>query len=165
MKKLFTLSVVLFAALTGCARDNLSPFSPRAQQRIENQGKINDIKSAQDSIMKEVGQLRTEVAGNQNKIQSTTGTNNRANTGVQILSGDSALVVIFCLGALGILGVVYYRTKSVKAEKTANIFAQQIAMHNNSTLNDNVFLAAMNSPVEAEVYHTMVKSQTLRKFN
>jgi len=162
MKKL--LIIIFFVLTIGCARDNLSPFSPRAQQRIENQGKINDIKTAQDSIVKEVGQLRTEIQGNQNKIQSTTGTNNRANTGIQILSGDSALVVIFCLGALGIFGVVYYRSKAVKAQATANIFAQSIALQNNQQLEDNVFLAAMNSPVETDVYHTMVRNQTLRKF-
>ena len=158
MKRFIVLFILSFF-LIGCAR--VDPFSPRSQQRIQNQGKIDDIKSTQDAIVKEVGQLKSEIAGNQNKVQSTTGTANSANTGIQILSGDSALVVIFCLGALGILGVVYYRTKAVNAEKAANIFAQQIALHANPQLDDAVFLAAMNSPVEADIYHTMVKHQAL----
>ena len=149
--------------LTGCARDNLSPFSPRAEQRIQNQGKIEAIKTAQDSIVREVGQIRAEISGNNNKSMNSSGTANSSNAGVQILSGDGALIVLFGLGALAILGgtAAFYHTKAKKAEKTAEIFAQQIALYNNPSLDNGVLLAAMHSPVEEHVYSMLVKQQNV----
>jgi hypothetical protein len=160
MKYIIGLLVLgLTLTLTGCAQDNLSPFSPRAQQRIANQGKIESIKTTQDSIMREVGQIRAEIAGNNNNSMNSSGTANSSNAGVQILSGDGALLVFFGLGALLILGgtAVFYHMKATKAEKTAEILAQQIALHSNPNLENNVLLAAMNSPVEGHVYSLLIK--------
>jgi hypothetical protein len=158
-----TLFLGFSLILTGCARDNLSPFSPRAEQRIQNQGKIESIKTTQDSIMREVGQIRSEISGNNNKSMNSSGTANSSNAGVQILSGDGALIVLFGLGALAILGgtAAFYHSKATKAEKTAEIFAQQIALHNNPNLDDGVLLAAMNSNVEDHVYAMLVKQQNV----
>jgi len=167
MKNVIRLLIVGLGLVlaTGCAKGNLSPFSRtnRAQQRIENSGKIEQIKSAQDAIVKEVGQIRSEIQGNQNKTLNTTGTANSANSGVQILSGDGVFVVVFGLGAMLILGTtaVFYRMRAAKAEKTAEIFAQQIALHATPNLEDGVLLAAMNSPVEGHIYQLLLKQQNL----
>jgi hypothetical protein len=81
------------------------------------------------------------------------------NSGVQILQGDGALIMVYSLCVIAMLLIYYYRTKLVKSEKTAEIFAQQIALHNSVDLNDKVFMAALNTDVEHDVYHAMVRNQ------
>ncbi len=158
--KYLLLSLCCLIFLSGCAR--VDPFSPRLRQRIDNQGEIEDIRNTQNSILWEVGRIRTEVHGDDNVAQSFAGQRVRANTGVQILSGDGALIVILIIG-VGLFLVIFYRNRAVKSEKTAEILSHQIALYNDPTLEENILLEAMNSPVEDEVYHMIVKNQRMMK--
>ena len=56
--------------------------------------------------------------------------------------------------------IFYYRSEALKAKQVNNILSHQIVQANDPDLEDQVFLAAMRSEVEPEVYHLMVKKQT-----
>ena len=77
---------------------------------------------------------------------------------IQILQGDGALIMIFSLAIIGML-LWHYRDKAKKAEKVAEILAQEIASKKDPELEDKIFLAARHTNVEANVYHLMVKVQ------
>ena len=47
-----------------------------------------------------------------------------------------------------------------RAEKKSEILAQQIAQHRDLNLENGIFMAAINTDVEKDVYHLMVKAQT-----
>ena len=157
MKKIL-LSLALVAltiSWTGCA--NVSPFSPRNRNRVENQGTIEEMKSNQNSINAELGNLRNYLqARDIESYQAQTGKDNQQNSGVQILSGDGALMIVFALSIIAIMVIIYYRQKATKGEKTSAILASQIAAFNDANLDDGVFAAAMNTDVEGDVYRLMV---------
>jgi len=128
---------------------------------IDNQnGQIEDIKNNQNGVMLDLLNLRNEQSVQARDIENVQqGLINKSNSGIQILQGDGALVMIFALATVGMLLIYHYKTKAFKNEKTAEILAQQIAMYDDVTLDDDVFVAAMNTDVEADIYHLMVKSQ------
>ena len=147
----------MFFALftTGCG--NLSPTA-----RIDNSGEIDELKNNQNGVMLELLKFKAQQEINARDIknlqQGLINTNNE-NHGVQILQGDGALILIFALGTIGMLLVYHFRTRAVKIEKAAGILAQQIALFDDVGLENNVFMAAMNTEVEAEVYHFITKGQ------
>ena len=153
------ISLFLF---TGCSK-NLSPFSPDIKNDINNQnGKIEDIKNNQNGVMLELIKLRNEQRIQAEKIENFqqgifNGTNE--NFGVQILQGDGALVMVFALGTIAMILIYHYRTKSIKKEKAADILAQQIVNYNDESLTDGVFVSAMHTDVEKDVFELITKNQ------
>ena len=142
-------------------------LSPRLEERIDNQnGKINEIRSVQNGISTELGNLRAEntitdselEALQQGWVNLNAKLSSNNNSGIQILQGDGALIMIFSLAIVGML-LWHYRDKAKKAEKVAEILAQEIASKKDPALEDKVFLAARHTNVEASVYHLMVKAQ------
>jgi hypothetical protein len=82
------------------------------------------------------------------------------NSGVQILQGDGALILVFGLGVVGML-LYYFHGRAVKAEKSADIMAAEVARSGDLTLQDNVLRAAMNTDSEAHVYHLLTKHKQI----
>lgn len=162
--KTYLLSIsLLFAIITGC---NVSPFSPKLNQKINNQdGQIEDIKNNQNGIMFEIGKIRQQNEINardiENAQQGLINLRGSNNSGVQILSGDGGLLIVCFFSTLAIVIIFHYRQRATKSEKSAEILAQQIALYDDSDLDDKVFLSALNSPVESDIYHLMVKSQAI----
>lgn len=163
MKSLLeVLLLSFFVVLSGCGR--ISPLSPELDQKIDNQdGKIEDIKNNQNGLMLELGQIRNENDLQARDIrdaqQGLINLKGNENSGIQILQGDGALILVFALGTIGMMLIFYYRTKYIKSEKTSEILAQQIALYDDTDLDDKVFMAALNTDVESDVYHCMVKNQ------
>lgn len=159
------LFVMLFLFLAGCA--NISPFSPDLKQNIDNQnGKIEELKNNQNGLLLEIGKLRQQqdinardIENAQQGIFNLRGSNN---SGVQIFSGDGGLIVLFTLGLAAIGSVLYYRTRALKFEKSAEILAQQIVFYDDASLDDKVFMSALNTDVEKDIYHLMMKNKKLR---
>jgi|GEM_PF-2665909 hypothetical protein len=168
MKKGILLASMLFSMIicSGCS-NNLSPFSPDMKNEINNQsGRIEDIKSNQNGLMLELMKLRNEQQINADKIENfqqgllnLSGKNE--NFGVQILQGDGSLVMVFALGTIAMMLIYHYRTKSIKKEKAAGILAQQIVNYNDDSLTDGVFVSAMYTDVEKDVYELISKNQNL----
>tara|TARA_Y100000034_G_scaffold136518_1_gene213543 strand:+ start:5147 stop:5659 length:513 start_codon:yes stop_codon:yes gene_type:complete len=156
---------VLCLAFTGC---NLSPLSPDLDNQIQNQdGKIEELKNNQNGIIAEVGKLRQEssiIARDLENVQQgllniNAHLSSNENSGVQILQGDGALMMIFGLGTIFIISTFYYRSRGQKAEQTASMLAQAIARYDDVNLNNEVFATVMNTDVEKEVYQLITKSQ------
>jgi hypothetical protein len=153
------LSIILCFSLVGC-----SNFNPRMQNRIDNKnGKIDEIKNNQNGLMLELGKLRqdAEIQNSQLKeVQqgmlnlNATGIRNE-NKGVQILQGDGALILIFALGTVAML--LFYKRKSDKNEKIANIMAQEVMLLNDQKLNDKILNLSIKTKLEKDVYKMMFK--------
>jgi len=152
MRKLLLLLVLSIPLLTGCAR--IDPFSPDLQQRIENQeGEINDLQNNQNGFLLELGKLRNEQQILSDKIENLQqGIINKNNSGVQILQGDGPLIAAFAFAVILLMIIAYFKNKADKNEEAADILAQQINQSNDENLRENVFVAALNSRVEGEVY-------------
>ena len=168
MKKLLII-VLLGLALPGCG--NLSPQNEsRRSQRINNsQGKIDAIKdemhNLQGSINTELGNIRSDnkiTAEKLDNLQQGVIVSRKDNTGVQILQGDGVLVLLLALGVLatvGVLGVLYYKDKTQKAEKVNQVLADEIAAANNPELEDRVFMAAHHAGLQKEILAPIVAAQ------
>lgn len=169
MKRIFTALLVcsLMAGLSGCAN-----LSPRNNPKIDNQnGKIDEIRNNQNGVMAEIGKLKqnAEIQNSQLKevqngiLNLNTTISRNENSGVQILQGDGALILVFSLAVIGML-LYWYRDRAITSEKSAEVMAKEIARFNNPVLNDNILRAAMNSDSESHVYHLLMKSKRdLRK--
>ena len=77
------------------------------------------------------------------------------NKGVQILQGDGALILIFALGTVAML--LFYKRKSDKNEKIANIMAQEVMLLNDQKLNDKILNLSIKTKLEKDVYKMMFK--------
>lgn len=164
MKRIFLILAILPCLfLTGCP--DIKPFSPENQQEIkDNKGRIEELKSNQNGLMLELGKLRNEntiMAEQLKSFQQQQGIANKQNSGIQILQGDGVIMGIVVLLGLGMVLVYHYRSNALKHQKTSEILAQQVAAYNDRQLDDHIFLAAMNTDVESDMYHLMVKSQAL----
>lgn len=157
--KIALLAISIFG-LAGCANIN-----PRLDEKIDNQnGKIDSIKNNQNGIQADIGNIKKqqEVQNSQIKDVQDGYLNvknqmfNKENSGVQILSGDSVLFMIFGLGLFGMV-LWHYRSMAKRNEQAANIMAAQIANSDNEELNDKVFRAAMFTDAEKDVYHLIMK--------
>lgn len=165
MKRIL-LSIVTALCLlgTGCAKIN-----PRLDNKIDNQnGKIDEIKNNQNGVMLDLLHLKqsAEIRDSQLKevqngmLNLNAAVSRNENSGVQILQGDGALVMVFALGVVGML-LYYFHGRAVKAEKSAEIMAAEVARSGDLTLQDNVYRAAMNTDSEAHVYHLITKHKQL----
>lgn len=152
-------------AFPGCG-GNLSPFSPKIRKELNNQnGKIDELKDNTNGIMLDLLKLKNDQTITQRDVENfQQGLINlekrNENSGIQIFQGDGGLLVGFGLVAFAMFLIHNYRSKALKNEKTAEVLAQQIALYNDPYLNEEIFKAAMNSTVEAPIYHLMVKHQT-----
>ena len=152
--------------MAGCGN-----FSPRLQNRIDNKdGKIDEIKNNQNGIMLEIGKLRqqAEIQNSQlNEVQqgflnlNAAGVRNE-NKGIQILQGDGALIMVFSIIALGMF-LLYYKNKSEKNEKIANILAGEVMLANDPVMNDNILRSARFTPLEKPIFEIMKKNIPRRK--
>ncbi len=162
MKYLMIGFCLMLAVIQGCASGNLSP---RHEQRINNQdGKIGEIETLQNSIKAEVGTLKSQSEIRDSQIdRMQQGLANlqytNENNGVQILSGSGGLVVamvgLLCMTMLAL----HYRSLFLKHEKTANILAQSIVRKNDEDLEDAVFQAAMFTDAEGIVLNVIKKQK------
>ncbi len=155
---------VLCLTFSGC---NLSPLSPNLDNQIDNNGKIEELKNNQNGIIAEIGKLRQEssiIARDLENVQQgllniNAHLSSNENSGIQILQGDGALMMIFGLGTIFIISTFYYRSRGQKAEQTATMLAQAIVRYDDINLENEVFATAMNTDVEKQVYQLITKSQ------
>lgn len=144
--KIFALLLAV-SSITGCA--NVSPFSPKNPQKINNQGKIEEIKSNQNGIMAEIGKLKQDaqiLESQLKEIQSgliniNSAMSRNENSGIQILQGDGSLILVFALVTVGML-LLWYRNRAVTSEKNLFIMAREVVKFNNATLNDEILIKA-----------------------
>ena len=155
---------ILMLCLTGC---KISPVSPELDQKIDNQnGRIEDINSNQNGLMMEFLKLRNQTEINARDIgnlQQGIINQSNQNSGVQVLQGDGPLIMIFAFGTIGMLLIYHYRTRAIKNEKIVEIMSDQIALYDDVHLDNDIFMSAMNTDVEKEVYDSMVASQDRTK--
>jgi predicted PurR-regulated permease PerM len=161
MNKFFKIFVLSCVFITGCG----SPFSPKLRQQIDNQnGKIDDISTNTNGIMLDILKLKNDQQIMQRDVENFQQglinlENRNQNSGVQIFQGSGGLVVGFALTTIGMLLIYNYRSKAIQHQKTAELLAQQIVLHDSEDLQENVFKAAMYTNVESNVYHLITKQQ------
>lgn len=161
MKRILFIFVCIFS-LTGC-----SGFNPMSEQRINNQdGKIDEIRSNQNGVMLELGKLRqsTDIQNSQIKefqqgmFNLNAALSKNDNSGIQILQGDGALILVFGLGVVGMV-LYWYRDRTILSEKSLDIITKEVARMNDPILNDNILRAAMHTPTETKIFHLITKKQ------
>ena len=157
----WAILAIFLLTFTGCM--DISPLTPEMNQRINNQdGQIEDIRNNQNGFMLELGKLRNQTDINARDIgnmQQGLINQSNQNSGVQILQGEGPLILVFALGTIAMLLVYHYRTRAVKGEKVVELLSDQIALYDDVNLDNDVFMSALNTEVEEEVYHAMIKSQ------
>jgi hypothetical protein len=158
-KNLIAALLPILIISAGCAN-----FNPRNQPRIDNDGKIEDMKTNQNGIMAEIGKLRQEVAIQNSKLKEiqngllniNAAVSRNENTGVQIIQGDGALIFIFALIVIAML-MFWYRDRAVKGEKTSEVLAKEIAKFNDPHLNECILQAALKENKGKQVYELIKK--------
>lgn len=156
--------VVAMLFTSGCG--NLSPrdnFSPKQEQKIDNQnGRIGELENLSNSIKAELLKLQqsSEITDSQlDKVQQ--GLANfqsiNENSGIQILSGQGGLILSVMALLATFMMVLYYRKTSIQNGKAADILAETIVRKEDEELEEQVFVSALNSPVEKKVYKLMMK--------
>lgn len=151
MKKV--LFIFLTLLITGCGKIN--PMSPELKQEIHAQdGKIEELKNNQDGFNLELGKIHNNQKLQADKLdnlqQGIVNLKGSSNSGIQILSGDGALITLFSLLVVAMIFIYYYKTKSAQHEKVATLMAQHIAGDTN--LENQVFMSAMNHNVEHHIF-------------
>ena len=162
MKKSIILLGILM--IVGCGK--VSPISPELDQRLNNtDGKIDEIANNQNGLMLELGKInqKQEIIGRdiENAQEGIINLKGSTNSGVQIFSGDGGLISLVTIFIAMSYTIYHYRSKSIKSEKTSEILAQQIAIKNDDDLSEKVFMSALNTDVEKDVYHLISKNKTL----
>ena len=166
MKGFFLFLLIGIMTISGCANLN-----PRNNSPIDNQnGHIDEIRNNQNGVMAEIGKLKqnAEIQNSQLKevqnglLNLNMAISRNENSGVQILQGDGALILVFSLCVIGML-LYWFHDRAVTSEKSADIMAKEVIRFNNPILNDNILRSAMNSSSEKPVYHMLTKHQ--REFN
>jgi len=156
---LATIAVAFLIFIPGCP--DISPFSPENRNRIEGvEGDIEEIETVQDSLVLELQRLRQENTIMAEKIESfqqAQGNFIDQNSGIKI--GDGFIIGGVLLIGFAMFLIYHYRTKMLQNKEASEILAQQVALYDDTDLNDQIFMAAMNTKAEGEVYHLMVKSQ------
>lgn len=164
MKKFLFLGLMLL--IVGCGK--VSPVSPELDQRLNNtDGKIDEIANNQNGLMLELGKIsqKQEIIGRdiENAQEGIINLKGSSNSGVQIFSGDGGLIALVTLMLSMSYAIYHYRSKSIKSEKTSEILAQQIALKDDSDLSEKVFMSALNTEVEKDIYHLISKNKALLK--
>lgn len=162
MKNIFLLAIIVVLSTSlGCGN-----FNPRMNPKIDNQnGTIDELRNNQNGVMAEIGKLKqnAELQNSQLKdvqnglLNLNNSLSKNENSGIQILQGDGALIMVFSLCVIALL--LWYRDRAVKNEKAASIMAKEIAKINDPNLNDNVLRAALLSHSESHVYKMLVKER------
>jgi hypothetical protein len=155
MKKL--LPLIMAFCFLGCRAD-ISPFSPKSAQQVQNSGEIGEITNNTGGILAEMGNInqRLDVMGSklhdiqEGLVNIKMGGNE--NSGVQILSGDGALIVVFALCCMGMLLFYFYKEKKIN-----QILAAEIKNRGDQTLHENVIKAAAYTFVEKDIYNRIYK--------
>jgi hypothetical protein len=150
-----TISLIVFS---GCA-----DISPRLSSPLSNSGKIDEVKSNQNGIIAEVGKLKQglELQNSQLKdvqqgiLNLNAAISKNENSGVQILQGDGALIMIFSIVTIGML--LYYKNKSDNSQKVCNILAKEVASINDPILNEKILRSAVSSKKGKDVYNMLKK--------
>lgn len=152
--------LILILGLTGCARIN-----PRMDQKIDNQGgQIDEIKSNQNGLMLEIGKLRQNSDIHDSNIKEfqqgmlnlNAAISKNENSGIQILQGDGALILVFGVIVVGMV-LYHYRDRAITSEKTSDILAREVIRFNDPNLNDGILKAAMYTTAEKKVFHLLTK--------
>jgi len=161
MKRILViLSALLMLGVTGCANLN-----PRINDKIDNQqGRIDEIRNNQNGLMLELGKLKNDAQISNSQLKEVqqgmlnlnAAISRNENSGVQILQGDGALIMVFGLGVIGML-LYWYRDRAVKSEKAVDIITKEVARLNDPVLNDNILKAAMHTSSEEHIYHLLVR--------
>lgn len=137
MSKFLMSLIIAFLCLVSSGCGNLSPrdnLNPRSNQNINNNGQIDRIETNQNAI----------------RIAAENHSENK-NSGIQILQGDSGLILIF--GIIAIICVtVYFYQRSLKIEKVNAILSDQIKTSGDPKLQEEVLKAAMYTDVEEKIY-------------
>jgi hypothetical protein len=153
--------ILISFGATGCGN-----FDPRYNPKIDNQnGQIDEIRNNQNGVMAEIGKLKqsAELQNSQLKevqnglLNLNNSLSRNENSGIQILQGDGALIMIFSLCVIAML--LWYRDRAIKNEKAANIMAIEIAKLNDPVLNDNVLKAAILNHAESHIYDMLSKQR------
>jgi outer membrane murein-binding lipoprotein Lpp len=155
MNKFYALLLLSSITLTGCQN-----FSPRMNPEIQNQnGKIDEIKNNQNGLIAEIGKIKqeSEIANSKlDEVQNgllnvNANLSKNENSGVQILQGDGALILIFSIFI--VCSILYYYNKRLGTSEKANeILANEIKSMNNPVLKACVYRSAMNSKAEEKIY-------------
>lgn len=154
--RIFALILALFAV--GCG--NLSPrdnFSPEFKQQLNNQnGRIGEIETLQNSIKAEIGRFDGKLS----QIQQGFANSSNQNSGIQILSGPGGLMItlvgLVCVTML----MLHYRKLSIDNDKISNMLAERIAQREDPELEEQVFQACMYTDVEQKVYSLVTAHKT-----
>ena len=166
MKGIFVLLAVAMMAISGCVGLNPQNNSP-----IDNQnGHIDEIRNNQNGVMAEIGKLKQTAEIQNSKLKEVqngmvnlnAALSRNENSGIQILQGDGALILVFSLCVIGML-LYWFHDRAVTSEKSADIMTKEVIRFNNPILNDNILRAAMHTDSESKIYASMVKHQ--REFN
>jgi len=155
MKQMLLL-LVLIIFTPGCAN---IPLRPKLDQKLDNQnGEIDDIKNNQNGLMLDLIELKNKqdiTARDVENFQQGLVNKNNENTGIQIFQGDGGIVAgIAIIGILSII-LMYYRNQSVKNKKVAKILAQQVKFYNDTELTESVYISALNTDVEKDIYYIL----------
>lgn len=158
MKRIFATLTILSMLSAGCA--NVNPIN---NPKIDNSnGKIDEIKNNQNGVMAEIGKLKqnaeiqdSELKEIQNGLLNINAAVSRnENSGIQILQGDGALIMVF---SIIVIAMLLYRNKAIKQEKVANLISKEVAQFNDPVLNDNILKSAMKDSSEVHVYNLLRK--------
>ena len=164
MKWIFAILTATILLLPGC-----NMMSPRLDEDIDNQnGKIEELKNNQNGILAEIGKLRQDAQVNAKKLDNfqqglvnlNAKLSSNENSGVQILQGDGALMMVFGLGTIFLVMTFYYRNRSKKNEEAAEALAEALVSQNDIDLENRAFSSAINRKAEKEVYHLICKNQS-----
>lgn len=157
---------LIFLCFVGCAR--LDPkINPHNNTPINNTDGDVEARNNQNGVMLELAKLnqKADLQNSQLKevqnglVNLNTSLSRNENSGIQILQGDGALIMVFSLAVIFLLFV--YRNKAIKNEKISNLMAKEIARFNHGQLNDNVLYAAANEKCERKVFDLIKKNQSL----
>lgn len=164
MKRIFLILIIMLLA-AGCG-NNLSPLSPELKQNIDAQNsKIEEIKNNQNGVNLELGKIRSNQTVTAEKLdniqQGLVNLKGSSNSGVQILSGDGTMIALFSICIVAMILIYHFRTKAQQHEKTANILAQQISNYGDSNLENQIYMAALNSSVEENIFN-LIKNKKLK---
>ncbi len=160
MKKIVA-AVLCVMIFSGCGN-----LSPKMQERIDNQnGKIDEIKNNQNGIMNEMGTIKSQNDFTNSKMKEyqeglfnlNAKLSSNENSGIQILQGDGALVLVFGLGVIALI-LLHYRKEAKDSQKAAEIIADQVAQTGDPDLKENIFKAASYTEAEGKIFHLMTKN-------
>jgi di/tricarboxylate transporter len=152
MSKYLLVFFLLFSL--GC---NVSPFSPKQRNPINNRGNIDDIRNNQNGLMLDLANIRSKldlIARDVENIQQGFMNSNNRNYGIQIFQGEGGLIVGISLISLLLFLVYNYKTKADKYRKTTELLGKEIKemVNKDKNLKDNLYIMAVHEKIEEDIY-------------